>query len=362
MRRLLALLLGIALCASVAEAHSYQDPALQTVLDEVRPGLPAGASVSVRAGVLDELVLTNTTAAPLDVLGADGLPFLQVSASGVLANLNHPDWYATGVPEGSPALPAFARPGAQPRWARVSNGSSWSEFDPRIRPAVTVTPELRKAGQQRVLATWQVPLRYGGQPRVATGHVLLSPVRGGLVVAVTAAPPRLTATALQGELPGLFLRVPADTSVEVTGRDGLPFLRFAGGRVLANAASLTWREDQRARGHLVTGTGTGTGWEVVGRGLTQSWLDSRLRYPADVPPEDVVGRRTVVQAWRVPVVVGGVPSAITGTVTWVPRADAFATAHRTGRGWLWLLVLVPLGVTLLLRARNARMGQSGALT
>jgi hypothetical protein len=358
MRRVLALLTGIALCASVAEAHSYQDPALRTVLSEVRPGLPAGASVSVRAGVLDELVLTNSTAAPLEVLGTDGLPFLQVSAAGVLANLNHPEWYTTGLPEGSPPLPASARPGAKPRWARVSGGSSWSEFDPRIRPPVTVAPELRRAGQQRVLATWQVPLRYGGQPRVAAGYVLLSPVRGGLVVAVTTSPPGLTATALQGELPGLFLRVPAHATVEVTGRDGLPFLRFAGGRVLANAASLTWREDQRASGRLVTGSG----WRLVGHGLTQSWLDSRLRYPADVPPEDVVGHRTVVQRWAVPVVVDGVRSAITGTVTWVPRAEAFSTARRAGHDRLWLLVLVPLGVTLLLRARNARMRQSRSLT
>lgn len=312
------------LLAVPASAHSYADPALQTVLDGPGQGLPPEVTVQLRPSVVDELVLTNPTATPLEVVGTDGEPFLRISAAGVQADLASPDWYTTGTPEGG-VVPAGARPGAAPRWAHVSAGSTWSEFDHRVRPDVTVPPDARRNGRKRVLAVWSVPLRYGGKPAAVSGHVLFSPIRGGLAVAVTRAPAGLVASPLQGELPGLFLRVPADRRVVVEGRDGLPFLRFADGVVEANTASASWREDQRARGRIVTGSG----WVTVGRGTTYSWLDARLRYPADEPPADQVRRRSVVRRWSVPVSVAGTAAALEGTVTWVPRATALA---QVGRG------------------------------
>lgn len=336
-------------------AHSYRDPALRTVLDGVAPALPAGVSVSVRPSVLDELVLTNPTPVPLEVLGADGEPFLRVSADGVLADLASPDWYRTAVPEGSPALAPYAVPGAPPRWARVSSAATWSEFDPRLRPEVQVPAEVRSAGEERVVAAWSVPLRYGGKPARAQGHVLFSPVRGGLVVAVTGTPPALTATALQGELPGLFVRVQPGHRVEVAGADGRPFLRLADGTVLASRSSPTWRADRAARGRAVSGTG----WEPVGTGGTFSWLDGRLRYPHDQPPPDQLGRQAVVQRWSIPVTVDGVPALLRGTVTWVPRADALRQVLPAGRDATRWPVPVVVGVAglvvlLVLLAQRAR--------
>lgn len=337
----------LVLLAAPAAAHSYPDPALSTVLDSVLPALPAGASVVVRPSVVDELVVSNPTALPLEVIAVGGEPYLRVSSAGVFGNFASVDWYTTGTPEGGP------RPGAvsaTPRWVRVSREPVWAVFDRRLRPAVDVAPAIRKAGADRVLTAWRIPLSLGGTPVVATGHIEFRPVRGGLVVAVTKSP--FTVTPLQGELPGLFARAPIGT--QVTGRDGLPFLRFTGAEVLANTASASWRDDRAARGQPVGGSG----WVVASRGPSYSWLDSRLRYPRDEPPEGL-DRKQLVHRWRIPVSAGGRAAVIEGTVSWVPRAQAVRALRPTtvddGFPWWLLLAVVPaLGGFLWLRGRPKR--------
>lgn len=324
---LVVLLALLVLPVAPASAHSYADPALRSVLDGVQPtALPAGASVEVVPSVVDELRITNATAEPLEVLAAGGEPFLRVSQDGVLANLASPDWYATGTPEGGPPLPPDVQrlQGKGPaRWLRVSREPVWTEFDPRLRPQVSVPPRTRAAGKEAVLAVWRIPLTYAGAALSATGHVAFSPIRGAFTVVLDAVPDGLSASPLQGELPGIFLQVRAGQTVVVLGSAGEPFLRFAGGQVEANLASPSWAADQRARGRTVAAT-AGVRWIVVGRSLTYSWLDPRLRYPSDLPPGKALesSMPTVVQRWTVPVTVQGSPQRLTGAVTWVPRAVA----------------------------------------
>jgi hypothetical protein len=340
--------------AGPAEAHSYPDPALSTVLDAVTPPLPSGVQVIVVPSVVDQLVLSNPTAAPLEVLALGGEPYLRVSRDGVLGNLASRDWYATQTPEGGPVPPSDAV-SSTPRWARVSRGSTWSVFDARIRPTVEVAPAIRKAGQDRILTGWKVPLTYGGSTVVVTGHVAFRPVRGGLVVAVDHSP--FSATPLQGELPGLFARAPEGT--EVTGRDGHPFLRFTGTEVLANTASTSWREDRAARGEEVTGKG----WVVASRGSTFSWLDARLRYPADEPPSGL-DREQVVQRWRVPVLTDGRAGEIEGTVSWVPRAVGVAAIQSKAddRDFPWWVLGAPVVILIGLVALRRRPKRAEART
>jgi LPXTG-motif cell wall-anchored protein len=361
--------LSVLLVAAPARAHSYADPALRTVFDGLQPAsLPPGVAVAVQPSVVDELVLSNSTATPLDVLAIGGEPFLRVSSAGVLANLASPDWYATGTPEGGPPLPADVvrdRGRGTPRWARVSTGDTWSEFDPRLHPAAAASPSVRVAGRDRVLRTWSIPLRYGGRPLQATGHVLFSPVRGGLLVALGHAPQGLTAGALQGELPGVFLRVPAELRVEVQGRDGRPFLRFGAGVVQANTASASWADDQRARGRTAPPSGDVPHWTVVARSQSLSWLDPRLRYPADEPGQDVLARSspTVLAHWTVPLLVDGASAALEGTVSWVPRRTALAqigvrsSSRGSGTPWLGLAgaVLVVVAGALVVRRRRTEV-------
>lgn len=354
--RLLLLVALLAAVPSVAHAHSYSDPALSTVFDGVGPiPLPAGVTVGVRPSVVDELVVSNRTATPLEVLAIGGEPFLRISSAGVLANLASPDWYATATPEGGPPPPPDVQRdhGRGPaRWALVSHDPVWSEFDSRLRPPVDVPPGVRTADKDRVLIGWSIPLRYGAIRTGATGHIAFTPVRGGLVVAVIRQP--VAVTALQGELPGLFLRAPAGEEVVVQGSDGRPFLRFAGGTVQANTASTSWRSDQQARGRGVQGSG----WLIVARGQTYSWLDPRLRYGRDQPPAAELGTRHVVERWMIPVALAGRADEIVGTVTWVPRGQGLAlvrppTNHETG-GLLWWAIALALAVlvTVVWRVRG----------
>lgn len=342
-RRLCMIAVAFVLLPTVAHAHSYADPALATVFVGLQPvELPAGVTVAVRPSVVDELVVSNTTTTPLEVLALGGEPFLRISAAGVEANLASPDWYSTGTPEGGAPVPGqVQRDGGkgQPRWVKVSSGSTWSEFDSRLRPPVEVSPQVRAAGKDRMLASWQIPLRYGSVRTAATGQIVFTPVRGGLVVAVTRSP--VTVTVLQGKLPGLFLRAAPGEEVVVQGKDGVPFLRFSKGRVEANTVSASWREDQQARGLRVRAAG----WVTVGEGGTYSWLDARLRYPRDLPPDDLLTKGGEVQRWAVPVTVGGATGSIEGAITWVPRSAALKALRPTasqGRSWLWWLAAVPM--------------------
>lgn len=335
--------------ATPAGAHSYPDPALSTVLDSVTPALPPGVTVVVRPSVVDELVLTNPTAVPLEVIAAGGEPYLRVSSDGVFGNVASADWFQTGTPEGGPLPRGLS---TTPRWVRVSREPVWAVFDGRLRPSIEVPPGIRKAGVDRILKAWRIPLTYAGRRVEVTGHVAFRPVRGGLVVAVQRAP--VTATPLQGELPGLFVRAPG--RLEVTGRDGLPFLRFTGAEVLANSASASWHEDRAARGEAVVGEG----WVVASRGQAFSWLDSRLRYPRDEPPTDL-DHEQVVHNWSIPVSMAGRAGVIEGTVSWVPRAVAVKAIRATpddGRSPWWVLVAVPAGAGLMWLASRPIRGRA----
>ena len=369
---LLASIAGLAV-APPAGAHEGVDPAVHSVLERVTPALPPGVSVELVPSVVDELVLTNATAAPLEVLATGGEVLVRISAAGVEGNLASPDWYASAAPEGGPALPAEVardRGRGAPRFLRVSAAPVWSEFDPRVRPAAPVPQSVRSAGAHATLAHWSVPLRLGGVAYAVVGRVDFEPVRGALTVTVTQAPAGLTVAALQGRLPGLFVRVPAGRTLVVTGQDGQPFLRFGDFGVQANPASISWVQDQRARG-LATAAAPSAGWDPVGAAMTYSWLDPRLRFATALPSREVLARATptVVQSWAVPVSLDGVATELRGTVTWVPRAVALRELARpeparSGPGAVLPLAvglgLVGAGVGLLARRRRVARAQ-GAL-
>ena len=356
-----------------AGAHEGVDPSVHSVLDTVEPALPPGVAVALVPSVVDELVLTNPTVTPLEVLATGGEVLVRISAAGVEGNLASPDWYASAAPEGAPALPAdvVREQGRGPaRYLKVTTQPVWSEFDPRVRPTGPVPRAVRAAGARALLTTWAVPLRLGGVAYAVHGHIEFSPVRGALTVVVTTRPAGLTVAALQGRLPGLFVQVPAGRTLVVRGQDGRPFLRFIPAGVQANPASSSWQQDQRARGLATAAAPGADGWIPVNAGSTYGWLDARLRYPADLPTRAVLALATpsVVQDWVVPVTVDGAPASIAGTVTWVPRAVALrqlagpaATGSGSGTGLPLAAGVALLGTGLLLglRHRTRRQGLIG---
>jgi hypothetical protein len=314
--------------AAPASAHSA-DPRVRTTLSAVEPALPAAVVVQVQASLAAQLVADNPTPTPLEVLGLSGEPFLRLSSAGVEADVTSEDFLSTSSPTG--AVPPEAGRDEPPRWVRISAGSSWGWFDHRLHPDdVTAPADV----QRRVrLSTWEVPLRYGGRPHVARGSVDVEPLLGAFVVTADPAAAPLAVQALPGRLPGVFLSNPERRPFTVLGVDGEPFLRFGPAGVEVNTASRTHVEDRQARGEGAGPPSPEPRFELVdAEGTSYTWLDVRLRYRDDLPPDDALRADgpVVVDRWEVPVEgLEGVP-ALTGEVRWVPEQGALEARDEAG--------------------------------
>jgi hypothetical protein len=318
---LVLLLAGSVGAALPALAHE-SDPRISTSLDQVVPALPDDVVVQVQAGIATQLVVSNPTQTVLEVIGSRGRPFLRLSGAGVLADLGAEEFFTTSNPNGTAPSGAGDEP---PRWVQISSGTSWGWYDHRLHPAELAAPA--DATRVSQLATFEVPLRYGRQEVRVNGTVSFQPLLGGFQVSADAAPAGVSVQALPGRLPALFLTAEPGTQVAVVGRDGEPFLRITAEGVEVNQSSRTHVEDRQARGEQVGPPSPVPSFRLVAPGArSYTWLDERLRYPADLPPEEVLRADgpTVVDRWEVPVEVGGRAAALTGDVTWVPEADAAA--------------------------------------
>jgi hypothetical protein len=347
MRRLVAVgaTLGLLLLVSPASAHST-DPRIVSVIDGVRPALPTEVVVQVRANLAAQLVVDNPTVTPLDVLAPTGQPFLRISRAGVFGNLGSGEFFATSTPNGGTTHPSGAD-----RFVQLSTGHSWGWYDHRLHPLALAAP--RDERHRARLGTFEVPLRYGGTAVTVRGHLEFQPLLGQFEDTVSAAPPGLSASVLQGRLPGLFVTVQAPLTV--LGRDGEPFLR-SDGRVLSiNTSSRTYVEDQQARGVQVGPPAVTASWKRL-PGRTFTWLDDRLRYASAAPPDRALRRSgaTVIGSWRIPVLAGSSSTALTGDIRWVP--SGVATSSAAGRPvWPYvggaLVVLLAAAAAIRLRRR-----------
>ena len=298
------------------------------------------------ANLAAQLVVDNATDVPLEVLGGTGQPFLRISRGGVFGNLGSPDFFATASPNGSPA-----RASGDDRFVRLSAGSSWGWYDHRLHPfMVTAPPDPRRVSR---LASFEVPLRYGGAATTVRGHLEFRPLLGQFDSTVTSAPAGLAASVLQGRLPGLFVTVTAPLTV--LGRDGEPFLRSDGHVLSVNTASRTYVEDQQARGAAVAPPGVAARWKAL-PGMTLTWLDERLRYPSAAPPRAALGKPvpSTVGTWTIPVRLAGSTSALTGQMRWVPSVDARSGGSSSLRRWGFAGLAALLLITAAAAVRRRR--------
>ncbi len=241
-----------------------------------------------------------------------------------------------------------------PQWVTISSGDSWGWYDHRLHPADLPAPQDQQRPAE--LASFEVPLRYGEQQVLAVGRVQFRPLLGALFVSAAPAPDGLQVQALPGRLPGLFLSRTGPEPVSVLGRDGEPFLRLTDAGVEVNENSRTHVEDRQARGQPAGPPSTEPAFRLVAPGASSyTWLDTRLRYPADLPPQEVLGADgpTVVKEWVVPVELDGRPATLTGDVTWVPEAVAAAMVGGTadepaGDSSSWLVPVLGAGALLVL--------------
>lgn len=307
---------AVVLGASPAPAHGG-DPTLVPQIASITPALPAGVVVQVRTGVSEQMLVANPTAQVLTVLDPDGVPFLQISASGVRGNVADPFFHRTLNPPDVPApIPASARTGAKPVWVRLAQTGEFGWFEPRLH---TNTPGTEaKTG---VVSTWEIGMRLGTTPVSVAGDLERRAVTGTFVPTVDPRRDGLAVTVAPGQVPALLLIVPQGRRVVVGGSDGRDFLRVDSGGAFANTGSPNFRSNP----DFVDRAGVGHGWVKVGDASRVRWLDTRLQYSADRPPAVVerAGRRADLGRWRIPLTVDGAYAPLEGTLSWVP-AEALA--------------------------------------
>jgi hypothetical protein len=153
-------------------------------------------------------------------------------------------------------------------------------------------------------------------------------------------------------------------TVMIAGYAGAPYARvLADGTVQVNqrSAGVTLNEDE-GQALAVTAVKDKPGppaWKTLDRTGTIEWHDHRIHYRASAVPPQVRDRskRTLVDRWRVPIVVGGRPGTIAGTLTWVGTggSSSFPVAAVVS---LAMLVVLALGaVALVQRRRRAGEGR-----
>lgn len=359
--RLLALagaVLALVLASAVPAAAHAGDPTLVTRLYGVEPGLPAGVTVDLVTTIADQLVVTNPSDVPLEVVGPDGAGFLRISAAGVAGNVASPYLHLFAAPAGVPvAVPDTAREGATARWVPLSDEPSWAWFDARSSPPVVQVPVGGRSDASEVaeLAVWTVPLRFGGTAVEVRGALVRRPVTGRFETTLDPAPAGVNATIGQGYFPWMSLRAGPGREVVVFGRAGEPFLRLGPERSEVSRDSATHREDLLSRG---TAAGPAdTGWAPL-PAATPKWVDTRLRYPAEDPPAEFADTEVPVEIarWEIPVSVDGDPRALTGSIRWLPdgRAAGGGTPWTTAATGGGIALLLAVGAALMLRGRRLR--------
>lgn len=147
---------------------------IEAVLDD---GLDVeGLQVGVLPGRVPGLFLDNTGGHDVEVLGADGEPFLRIGPDGVEANLRSPSWAAASRARGAvPEEPLD--PTAPPRWEAVADVPRYGWVEPRAAyPDPEPPEEILRQGVTVTLTRWTVPLRVDGDPVSLDGRTVWSPL------------------------------------------------------------------------------------------------------------------------------------------------------------------------------------------
>lgn len=326
-----------------AWAHTVV-PGVRNLADGIAP-VVRGVTILVRPSVADELVLTNTTAEPVEVVAPTGEPFLRVSRAETEANTNSVTWYASQSLAYNPitSVPGVD-PSRGPTWVRVSDRGTWAWFDPRLRPdqaADLVPPGADQAPGGVRLASWAVPLVIGERSGVLHGHREYRRVAGAyqqqLASAPAPFPDTLVAVVGGSVVPAVYLDDEGTEPVTVMGAGGEPLLRIGPLGTEANAASPSWLLTAAARDEAPSGLVSADApprWERVSSDHQFSWLDDRGRAPGLDPPRGsgATGPTVVVSRWALPLEQSGHRTRVRASVAWQPLAAGPAGGARPTTG------------------------------
>jgi hypothetical protein len=137
-----------------------------------------GAIVRVLGGD-DRIQLVNYSGKPIVVKGYHREPFLRFTSAGVFENMRSPTAYLSRVRDETQAqVPDTADPAAAPAWRKVSEGSTFSWHDRRIRWTRAEKPAVMVAAprESHLIFHWRIPAEAAGAPFAIVGFLGYAPL------------------------------------------------------------------------------------------------------------------------------------------------------------------------------------------
>jgi hypothetical protein len=190
----------------------------------------------------------------------------------------------------------------------------------------------------------------GVSPGLAEAHGPVAPVALDYLARVRSLPAGLDAKVVDGDQ-RMWLRAPSGETVVVLDYGGAPYLRFSGAGVEVNHNSAMWYLNQTpfaAKPPAGLGPRTPPKWKRVSGGHTYGWHDGRLHALATValnPGASFVG------TWRIPILVDGRSSAISGGLWHAPAPSIV---------WFWPIAVLLLCVLAAWRIRRPEVDRGTA--
>ena len=348
---LLVLLVGLQVWVGGVPASAHQSATgLTPVIDGFTPAVE-GVAVAVQASQ-DATLLTIEPAAgvEVEVLDADGRPWVRVTATTVEADLTSPAFHAGASPNGVVPEP-LPGPDGDP-WVVVGRDGRFQWFEHRLHPdGLEVDAEVLASDVAQDVSAWAVPLRVDGREVALEGRLRHVPVTGRVEPRLTSPrqlAPGVVVEVAAGPVPAFFLRNEGEVPVTVLSRDGAPYVVVDEAGAAVNVASATWVEQRRFDG-AADPVRDGPQFEQVSATPSHSWLDARASLPGVLPSPQVrsAGREVVLREWSIPVQVGNELHAIEGASVWVPL-PARDTTSTSLLGADQLQYAVAVGVAMVL--------------
>lgn len=203
----------------------------------------------------------------------------------------------------------------------------------RVKSTAAIRGALAVAGALLMLAV---------APAAAGAHGPVAPVASSYLATIGRLPQALQAKVVDGDQ-RMWLRVPAQQTVVVLDYRGAPYLRFSPAGVEANRNSSMYYLNQTPVALTPPSNltaGTAPSWLSLTRGHEYGWHDGRLHALATVA---LAPWARFVGTWRVPLVIDGRPTAITGGLWYAPDPSIV---------WFWPILVLLLCVLAAWRVRD----------
>jgi multidrug transporter EmrE-like cation transporter len=185
-----------------------------------------------------------------------------------------------------------------------------------------------------------------GLPAAAQAHGPVDPAASSYEARVSQVPQGTDAKIVDGDL-RMWMSASPTTTVIVLDYRGAPYLRFTRAGVYVNRSSAMWYLNQVPvlTPPLGLTSRTPPHWLRATGGHSYEWHDGRLHALASTaraPGATYIGR------WTVPLLVGGVPTAITGGLYYAPDPSPV---------WFWPILVVLACVLAAVRLRRPSLDQ-----